>query len=72
MRRELSRKRGRRPLVRNPLSPIEPRFSPAGLIPLGMIPDDMLEIFEMDDETTEPYPEIGDFWTLSVRKELER
>jgi len=68
----MSRKCRRHSPIRNPLSSIEPRLSPDGVIPPGMIPDDMLDIFEMDDETTKPHPEIGDFWTLTARKELER
>lgn len=63
----MSRKSRRRSLVRNPLRPIKQGFSPQ-----GVILDDMLDIFELDDETTEPHPEIGDFWTLTLRKELER
>ncbi|HYW78362.1 MAG TPA: hypothetical protein VE890_02260 [Thermoguttaceae bacterium] len=63
----MSRRRRRRSLVRNPLSPLEPRFSPA-----SVILDDMLDLFELDDVTTEPHPEIGDFLTPTSRREFER
>lgn len=63
----MSRQRRRRQLVRNPLRPIEPRFSASSVI-LGDMPD----LFELDDETTEPHPTRSEFRSRTGRKELER